>query len=77
MRNNGLDTLLLMGFALHVCVESSMRQAHDLGYNVIVASDACGVFEAEQKLHFEQHVAHHFGLALPATQLTDHVRHWA
>lgn len=74
MRNNGLDTLILMGFALHVCVESSMRHAHDLGYNVIVASDACGVFEAEQKLYFEQHVAHHFGLTAPAAQLIDHMR---
>ncbi len=61
LRNAGVDTLVLLGFALHVCVESSLRDAHDLGYNGIVPTDACGVFEPEQRTYFEKHIVHHFG----------------
>ncbi len=61
LRNAGVDTIVFLGFALHVCVESSVREAHDLGYNVIVPTDASGVFESGQRAYFEDRVIHHFG----------------
>lgn len=73
LRNNGKHTLVFMGFALHVCVESSMRQAHDMGYNALVPTDACGVFEVAQQEYFERHVAHHFGLAVTTQDLLPHL----
>jgi nicotinamidase-related amidase len=70
LRNARVDTLVLLGFALHVCVESSLRQAHDMGYNVLVAADACGVFEPAQRTYFTEHVAHHFGRTVSTPDLT-------
>ena len=68
LRHNGINTLVLMGFALHVCVESTLREAHDLGYSVYVTVDACGVFESEQKDYFQKHVIHHFGRSLTVAE---------
>jgi len=69
LRNNGIDTIVLMGFATHVCVESTLRQAHDLGYNVYVVTDGVAAFEPEQQRHFETHVLHHFGEGITADAL--------
>ena len=40
LRNNRIDEIYLSGFSLRQCVESSMRGAHDLGYNTNVIYDA-------------------------------------
>lgn len=61
LRKNGINTLFFMGFATHVCVESSLRDAHDLGYNAYMVEDACAAFEAIQHEHVRRHVVHHFG----------------
>lgn len=61
LRNRNIDTLFLMGFATHVCVESTLREAHDIGYNVYVVADACAAFEQPQHDHVRNHVIHHFG----------------
>ncbi len=37
----GIDTLIVSGFLTDFCVESTVRQASDLGFFTIVASDAC------------------------------------
>lgn len=61
LRNNQIHTLYLMGYALHVCVESTLRAAHDLGYEVIIIEDACAAFNQEQKQYFIKSILHHFG----------------
>lgn len=61
LRNNKIDTLYLAGFATHVCVESTLREAHDKGYNTYVVTDATGAFNNSQQRYFEQHILHHFG----------------
>lgn len=61
LRYRGIDTLLLAGFALHVCVESTLRQAHDLGYTAFVVEDATAAFTPEQRRHVLEEVVHHFG----------------
>ena len=61
LRNNGIDTVILAGFALHVCVESTLRAAHDLGYLCYLAKDATAAFTARQKQHVLDEVASHFG----------------
>lgn len=60
LRNNQIETLYIMGYALHVCVESTLRIAHDLGYKVILIEDACSAFTAEQQHHVLNEVVHHF-----------------
>ena len=31
--NNKIENLYLVGYATHVCVESTLRDAHEKGYN--------------------------------------------
>jgi len=69
LRNNDINTVILMGFALHVCVESSLREAHDLGYNAYVATDASGAFETAQSDYFKKHILHHFGEEITTQEL--------
>lgn len=61
LRNNRIDTLLLLGFATHVCVESTLREAHDLGLNAWVVEDGCAAFTLAQHEHVLREVVHHFG----------------
>lgn len=63
LRNNRIDTLYLSGFATHVCVESTLRDAHDSGLDVYVVKDACAAFSRAQDEYFHRHILHHFGAA--------------
>lgn len=69
LRNRRIDTLFLMGFATHVCVESSLREAHDMGYNGYLVEDACAAFEPAQHEHVRKHVVHHFGAETNSAEL--------
>lgn len=60
-RHHGLDTLYIMGYALHVCVESTLRAAHDLGYTANVITDACAAFNQAQQYYVINEVIPHFG----------------
>ena len=66
-RHHGIDTLYIMGYALHVCVESTLRAAHDLGYNVNVITDACAAFTPTQQQHVITEVIPHFGQGITTT----------
>lgn len=61
LRNNRITTLYLLGYAMHVCVESTLRAAHDLGYEVILIEDASAAFTSQQEQHVLNHVVPHFG----------------
>ncbi|MCW8128036.1 cysteine hydrolase [Microbulbifer halophilus] len=74
LRNNDVRTLFLAGFATHVCVESTLREAHDLGYNAYLVSDACAAFEESQHEHVLDHVVHHFGGAVATDDLIAQMR---
>jgi nicotinamidase-related amidase len=52
LRNNHIEDIYLMGYALHLCIESTMRQAHDLGYNTHVIYDASSAFTKAQQTSF-------------------------
>ncbi|MFV7789391.1 isochorismatase family protein [Aliarcobacter lanthieri] len=61
LKNNGIETLYMTGFATNVCVESTFREAHDKGYNSIVIDDATSSFTKEEKEFFIKNIVHHFG----------------
>jgi nicotinamidase-related amidase len=61
LKAQGIETLYLAGFALHVCVESTLREAHDRGYAPVLLQDATSAFTAQQRAHVLQDVVHHFG----------------
>lgn len=71
LRNNGIDTLFLAGFATHVCVESTLREAHDKGYHTFVVTDATSAFTIEQQSYFENEILHHFGQGISARQFKE------
>ena len=74
LRNARIETVLLAGFALHVCVESTLRQAHDLGYRAVLVEDACAAFTASQRDHVLKEVVHHFGHAVRSEAVARSVR---
>jgi ureidoacrylate peracid hydrolase len=47
LQNLGKRTLILAGIITNGCVESTARDARDLGYRVIVAGDACATYSRE------------------------------
>ena len=61
LRNQRIGTVYLAGFTLAACVESTLRQAHDLGYAAIVVGDATAAFSPEQKGYVLDHVVPQFG----------------
>lgn len=61
LRNNAINDLILIGFATHVCVESTLRAAHDLGFNTYVLTEATGAFSEAQRNYFSTHILPHFG----------------
>ena len=69
LRVNLIDTILIAGFALHVCVESTLRAGHDLGYDCLVVTDATAAFSAEQRAHVFDNVVHHDGELVSLAQI--------
>jgi nicotinamidase-related amidase len=61
LRNNKIENIYLTGYATHVCVESTLREAHDIGYNTFVISDATSAFHRTQQDYFLREIVHHFG----------------
>ncbi|MFB7618804.1 cysteine hydrolase family protein [Kitasatospora sp. NPDC056181] len=70
LRRLGVTDLYLAGFATHVCVESTLREAHDRGYTAHVIHDACAAFNRAQQDHVREHVIHHFGGETDAAAFT-------
>jgi nicotinamidase-related amidase len=64
LRAQGVTDLYLCGYALHVCVESTLRHGHVLGFDVTVLEDACSAFTPEQRKHVLEEVIHHYGHAV-------------
>jgi len=68
LRNNKIEDLYLVGYATHVCVESTFREAHDKGYNPILISDASSAFNKIQQEYVIKQVVHHFGESLTTNE---------
>lgn len=64
LRNNHIEDIYLMGYALHLCIESTFRQAHDLGYNTNVIYDASYAFSKEQQNYFLDNIVPFYGNAV-------------
>ncbi|WP_036684651.1 cysteine hydrolase [Paenibacillus tyrfis] len=71
LRNQGIKKVYIAGYALHVCVESTLRHRHDLGYEMTVIEDATAAFTQEQRKHVLEHVVHHFGKSITVDQFIE------
>ena len=69
LRNNDIRTIYLCGFATHVCVESTLREAHDLGLDACIVADCCAAFTQEQHDYVLSEIVHHFGRATDSAAL--------
>ena len=47
LRRRGVDTIVLGGVATNIGVESTARQAWELGFAVVVAEDLCATHSAD------------------------------
>ncbi|MBL1408429.1 isochorismatase family cysteine hydrolase [Sphingobacterium faecale] len=68
LRNNKIENLYLVGYATHVCVESTLRDAHEKGYNTFLISDASSAFNRMQQDYVLSEIVHHFGEHLTTKQ---------
>ncbi|QKJ87495.1 Hydrolase [Paramixta manurensis] len=48
LRRRGIDTLVLGGISTNIGVESTARNAWELGFNLVIAEDACSAGSTEQ-----------------------------
>lgn len=48
LRSRGIQTVALAGFLTNCCVESTMRTAYELGYDVITLTDCCATLSEEE-----------------------------
>lgn len=64
LRNNRIFDIYIAGFALRQCVESSMRNAHDLGYHTNVIYDASAAFTKDQQTSFLNEIAPFYANAI-------------
>ncbi|WP_136465989.1 isochorismatase family cysteine hydrolase [Flagellimonas onchidii] len=71
LRNNKIENLYLVGYATHVCVESTLRDAHDKGYNTFLISDATSAFSRKQQDYVLNEIVHHFGEHLTTEEFTN------
>lgn len=58
LKSTGVDTLLICGMMSHMCVDTTVRAAFDLGFSCIITHDAC----ATRELSFN-------GVTVPAEQV--------
>jgi ureidoacrylate peracid hydrolase len=49
LRQRGVKTVALAGFLTNCCVESSMRAAYELGYNVVTVTDCTATLSPEEQ----------------------------
>ncbi|PSH70875.1 cysteine hydrolase [Phyllobacterium brassicacearum] len=57
LKQAGVDTLVIAGLMTHACVAGAARDAVPLGYNVIVANDACATRELD--INDGETISHH------------------
>ncbi|SFU07696.1 Nicotinamidase-related amidase [Kosakonia arachidis] len=48
LRRRGIDTIVLCGISTNIGVESTARNAWELGFSLVLAEDACSAANAEQ-----------------------------
>jgi nicotinamidase-related amidase len=61
-----------MGFALRQCVESTVRNAHDLGYHTNVIYDASAAFTSDHETAFLSDIAPFYANAITTQDFLTH-----
>lgn len=56
LRRRGIDTIVLCGISTNIGVESTARNAWELGFSLVIVEDACSAGSAEQHLGSMTHI---------------------
>jgi len=56
LRRRGIETIVLCGISTNIGVESTARNAWELGFNLLVVEDACSAASAEQHQSSMTHI---------------------
>lgn len=71
LRNLGVETIVVIGMATDMCVESTARDAADRGFNAIIVEDAAATFFARHHREALSGFARVFGQVWPTAQVLD------
>ena len=69
LRSIGIDTLIFCGIDTSICVETSLREAFNIGYDVILVSDATA---SSSRKHYEstlENVRDYYGIIMDSREL--------
>ena len=69
LRSIGIDTLIFCGVDTSICVETSLREAFNIGYDVILVSDATA---SSSRKHYEstlENVRDYYGIIMDSREL--------
>lgn len=69
LRNMHIDNLVIVGVNTTVCVETTARNAVDLGFNVVLCDDACAGVDAESHAATMRAFRRHFGRVATASDI--------
>ncbi|WP_336220863.1 hydrolase [Citrobacter amalonaticus] len=56
LRRRGIDTIVLCGISTNIGVESTARNAWELGFGLVIAEDACSAASSEQHQNSLTHI---------------------
>jgi ureidoacrylate peracid hydrolase len=73
LRSIGVDTLIFCGIDTSICVETSLRDAFNLGYDVILVSDATA---SSNRKHYEstlENVKDYYGIVMELGELFNYL----
>lgn len=65
LRMKGIDTLIICGVSTSLCVETTVRDAYQRDFDVIVASDAVGISSADMHHASLRVIDRYFGMCVP------------
>jgi ureidoacrylate peracid hydrolase len=73
LRSLSIDTLIFCGIDTSICVETSLRDAFNIGYDVVLISDATA---SSNKKHYEstlENVKGYYGIVMDIKELSQHL----
>jgi nicotinamidase-related amidase len=73
LRNLGIDTIIVTGVVTNNCVESSTRNAADLGYRVLLVEDGCAAWTQSGHDYCLRHLDHNFAIVKTTDQVLEEI----
>ncbi|CQR47302.1 Peroxyureidoacrylate/ureidoacrylate amidohydrolase RutB [Paraliobacillus sp. PM-2] len=74
LKNKNIETLLVAGVTTHVCVQTTIREANDRGYECLMLEDCCAAFDAkdhEDSIRMINQQGGIFGWTAPSTNVLE------